>query len=164
MVKVLFVCLGNICRSPASEGIFHAMVTKAGLSDVIDIDSAGTGAWHVGDPPDPRGQAAAVRRGYDLSGQRARKVTISDFEQFDYIIGMDSSNYADLAAIAPEASRDKIKLFLDFAPNLSIRDVPDPYYGGPEGFENVLDLLEEASKGLLDEIRHRHFESQATSQ
>ena len=113
MVKVLFVCLGNICRSPASEGIFHAMVTKAGLSDVIDIDSAGTGAGHVGDPPDPRGQAAAVRRGYDLSGQRARKVTISDFEQFDYIIGMDSSNFADLAAIAPEASRDKIKLFLD---------------------------------------------------
>ena len=95
MVKVLFVCLGNICRSPASEGIFHAMVTNAGLSDVIDIDSAGTGAWHVGDPPDPRGQAAAVRRGYDLSGQRARKVTISDFEQFDYIIGMDSSNFAD---------------------------------------------------------------------
>ena len=153
MVKVLFVCLGNICRSPASEGIFHAMVTKAGLSDVIDIDSAGTGAWHVGDPPDPRGQAAAVRRGYDLSAQRARKVTISDFEQFDYIIGMDSSNYADLAAIAPAASRDKIKLFLDFAPNLGIRDVPDPYYGGDAGFELVIDILEDACAGLMETLK-----------
>ena len=124
------------------------MVTKAGLSDVIDIDSAGTGAWHVGDPPDPRGQAAAVRRGYDLSGQRARKVTISDFEQFDYIIGMDSSNYADLAAIAPAASRDKIKLFLDFAPNLGIRDVPDPYYEG--GFDRVFDLIHDGCEQLLD--------------
>ena len=133
------------------------MVTKAGLSDVISIDSAGTGAWHVGSPPDPRGQTAAMRRGYDLSGQRARKVAIRDFEQFDYIIGMDSQNYADLTALAPEAARDKIKLFLDFAPHLGYRDVPDPYYGGPQGFDNVLDLVEEASKGLLNDIRRRHF-------
>jgi len=157
LVKVLFVCLGNICRSPTSEGIFRAMVTKAGLSDLISIDSAGTGAWHVGDPPDPRGQAAAMRRGYDLSGQHARKVAIRDFEQFDYIIGMDSQNCADLTALAPEAARDKIKLFLDFVPHLGYRDVPDPYYGGPQGFDNVLDLVEEASKGLLNDIRRRHF-------
>ena len=157
MVKVLFVCLGNICRSPTSEGIFRAMVTNAGLGDLISIDSAGTGAWHEGDPPDPRGQAAAIRRGYDLSDQRARKVAIRDFEQFDYIIGMDSQNCADLTALAPEAACDKIKLFLDFAPHLGHRDVPDPYYGGPQGFDNVLDLVEEASKGLLNDIRRRHF-------
>ena len=157
MVKVLFVCLGNICRSPTSEGIFRAMVTNAGLGDLISIDSAGTGAWHEGEPPDPRGQAAAIRRGYDLSDQRARKVAIRDFEQFDYIIGMDSQNCADLTALAPEAACDKIKLFLDFAPHLGHRDVPDPYYGGPQGFDNVLDLVEEASKGLLNDIRRRHF-------
>ena len=157
MVKVLFVCLGNICRSPTSEGIFRAMVTNAGLADLISIDSAGTGAWHEGEPPDPRGQAAAIRRGYDLSDQRARKVAIRDFEQFDYIIGMDSQNCADLTALAPEAACDKIKLFLDFAPHLGHRDVPDPYYGGPQGFDNVLDLVEEASKGLLNDIRRRHF-------
>ena len=157
MVRVLFVCLGNICRSPASEGVFRTVVTNAGLDSVISIDSAGTGDWHVGDPPDPRGQAAALKRGYDLSDQRARKVTIRDFKQFDYIIGMDSSNCADLAAIAPEAARDKIKLFLNYAPHLGRRDVPDPYYGGLEGFENVLDMLEEASKGLLREIQKRHF-------
>ena len=157
MVKVLFVCLGNICRSPTSEGIFRAMVTNAGLADLISIDSAGTGAWHEGEPPDPRGQAAAIRRGYDLSGLRARKVTIRDFDQFDYIIGMDSSNCADLAAMASQAARDKIKLFSDFAPHLSGRDVPDPYYGGLKGFDKVLDMVEEASKGLLDDIRQRHF-------
>ena len=133
------------------------MVTNAGLGDLISIDSAGTGAWHEGDPPDPRGQAAAIRRGYDLSDQRARKVAIRDFEQFDYIIGMDSQNCADLTALAPEAACDKIKLFLDFAPHLRYRDVPDPYYGGPQGFDNVLDLVEEASKGLLSDIRRRHF-------
>ena len=133
------------------------MVTNAGLADLISIDSAGTGAWHEGEPPDPRGQAAAIRRGYDLSDQRARKVAIRDFEQFDYIIGMDSQNCADLTALAPEAACDKIKLFLDFAPHLGHRDVPDPYYGGPQGFDNVLDLVEEASKGLLNDIRRRHF-------
>ncbi len=133
------------------------MVTNAGLADLISIDSAGTGAWHEGAPPDPRGQAAAIRRGYDLSDQRARKVAIRDFEQFDYIIGMDSQNCADLTALAPEAACDKIKLFLDFAPHLGHRDVPDPYYGGPQGFDNVLDLVEEASKGLLNDIRRRHF-------
>ena len=157
MVKVLFVCLGNICRSPTSEGIFRAMVINAGLGDLIRIDSAGTGAWHEGEPPDPRGQAAAIKRGYDLSDQRARKVTIRDFEEFDYIIGMDSQNCCDLTALAPTTAHDKIKLFLDFAPHLGHRDVPDPYYGGPKGFDNVLDLVEEASKGLLEEILQRHF-------
>ena len=157
MIRVLFVCLGNICRSPASEGVFRNIVANAGLDDVIGVDSAGMGGWHVGDPPDSRGQAAAVKRGYNLSGQRARQVTISDFADFDYIIGMDRSNCAELTAMAPKKARDKIKLFLDFAPQFGLQDVPDPYYGGPEGFETVLDLVEEASKGLLGDIEKQHF-------
>ena len=157
MVRVLFVCLGNICRSPTSEGVFRNMVSNVGLDNVISIDSAGTGAWHVGAPPDSRGQSAAIKRGYDLSDQRARKVNMSDFEQFDYIIGMDRSNCAALVAIAPEETHDKIKLFLDFAPQFGLKDVPDPYYGGLKGFENVLDLVEEASKGLLGHIKKQHF-------
>ncbi len=156
MIRVLFVCLGNICRSPASEGVFRNMVSNAGLDDFISVDSAGMGGWHVGESPDPRGQAAAIKRGYNLSDQRARQVTICDFVEFDYIIGMDRSNCAQLVAMAPKKTRDKIKLFLDFAPKFGLQDVPDPYYGGPKGFETVLDLVEEASKGLLDNIKKQH--------
>lgn len=157
MVKVLFVCLGNICRSPTAEGVFRAKVERAGLAGAISVDSAGTGAWHVGEPPDRRGQGAAGRRGYDLSAQRARKVHGTDFELFDYIIAMDRANLADLSAMAPAAALGKISLFLAFAPHLGRHEVPDPYYGGPDGFDEVLDLVEAAADGLLDDIRARHL-------
>jgi protein-tyrosine phosphatase len=157
LVKVLFVCLGNICRSPTAEGVFRAIVDEAGLGDLVKIDSAGTSGWHIGDPPDERGQRAALTRGYDLSQQRARKVGPRDFETFDYIIGMDSRNVADLSAMAPAGTRDKVSLFLAFAPETGEREIPDPYYGGPDGFDQVLDLVEAASRGLLADIRARHL-------
>jgi protein-tyrosine phosphatase len=157
LVKVLFVCLGNICRSPTAEGVFRAIVDEAGLGDLVNIDSAGTSGWHIGDPPDERGQRAALTRGYDLSQQRARKVGPRDFETFDYIIGMDSRNVADLSAMAPAGTRDKVSLFLAFAPETGEREIPDPYYGGPDGFDQVLDLVEAASRGLLADIRARHL-------
>lgn len=157
MVKVLFVCLGNICRSPTAEGVFRAIVDEAGLSDLVSIDSAGTSGWHIGDPPDERGQRAALTRGYDLSQQRARKVGPRDFDTFDYIIGMDSRNVADLSAMAPAGTRDKVSLFLAFAPETGEREIPDPYYGGSDGFDQVLDLVEAASRGLLADIRARHL-------
>ena len=157
MVKVLFVCLGNICRSPAAEGVFRTVVADAGLSEAISVDSAGTSNWHVGEPPDQRGQDAAAKRGYDLSAQRGRQVAGGDFDRFDYIIGMDQSNIANLSALAPVGTGDKIALSLEFAPQLNQREVPDPYYGGPGGFDDVLDMIEAASKGLLDDIRARHL-------
>ncbi|MEK9725874.1 MAG: low molecular weight protein-tyrosine-phosphatase [Rhodospirillaceae bacterium] len=157
LVRVLFVCLGNICRSPTAEGVFRGLVAEAGLSDRIEIDSAGTGAWHVGDPPDPRAQAAAKARGYDLSAQRARKVSDTDFDGFDYVIGMDRRNHADLSMAAGQAHRGKIRLFLEFAPELGETEVPDPYYGGGDGFDHVLDLVEAASRGLLADIRRNHL-------
>jgi len=157
LVKVLFVCLGNICRSPTAEGVFRAIVADAGLTEAISVDSAGTSGWHIGDPPDERGQRAALTRGYDLSAQRARKVSDRDFETFDYIVGMDSRNYADLSSMAPADARDKVSLFLSFAPETGEREIPDPYYGGPDGFDQVLDLVEAASRGLLEDIRAKHL-------
>ena len=157
MVNILFVCLGNICRSPTAQGVFSALVDNQGLGDRIHIDSAGTGAWHSGDPPDLRAQAAAEGRGYDLSSQRARKVEISDFRHFDYIIAMDRQNYGDLSVLAPPDTRSRIKLFMTFAPNLKVEDVPDPYYGEADGFDQVLDLIEAASRGLLQDIRSYHL-------
>ena len=159
MINVLFVCLGNICRSPTAEGVFTALVEKEGLSQSIHIDSAGTGAWHTGSPPDDRAQAAATARGYDLSLQRARKIIDTDFHIFHYIVAMDRNNYTDLSHIAPPETRSKIQLFLTFAPNLSVAEVPDPYYGGPDGFARVLDLIESASRGLLRDIRRQHLDN-----
>ena len=155
MVKVLFVCLGNICRSPTAEGVFTSLIHREGLSDVVSIDSAGTGAWHVGDQPDRRAQAAAKTRGYDLSTQRARQIKAPDFLDFDYVIAMDSQNHSDLSMMAPTSSQDRIRMFLSFAAEKGIRDVPDPYYGGADGFDHVLDLVEAASLGLLQDIRNR---------
>ena len=155
MVKVLFVCLGNICRSPTAEGVFTALIHREGLSDVVSIDSAGTGAWHVGDQPDRRAQEAAKTRGYDLSAQRARQIKKTDFWDFDYIIAMYSQNHSDLSMIAPTSAQDRIRMFLSFAAEKGIRDVPDPYYGGADGFDHVLDLVEAASLGLLRDIRKR---------
>ena len=156
MVKVLFVCLGNICRSPTAEGVFTALIDREGLTDLVIVDSAGTGDWHVGDQPDRRAQAAAKARGYDLSMQRARQIKEMDFWDFDYVIAMDSQNHSDLSMMAPTNAQDRIRMFLSFAPKEGITDVPDPYYGGANGFDHVLDLVEAASLGLLQEIRKRH--------
>ena len=150
MSSVLFVCLGNICRSPTAHGVFSAQVAEAGLAGRIAIDSAGTGAWHVGEPPDGRATAAALQRGYDLSGLRARQVDPADFERFHYILAMDRSNLSHLEAMRPAGYRGHLGLFLDFHPRPPTREVPDPYYGGDRGFEEVLDLVERAGRGLLE--------------
>lgn len=153
IVNVLFVCMGNICRSPTAHGVFRAMVRDQGLEEVIVVDSAGTHAYHVGNPPDPRSAQAARTRGYDLDDLRARRVGAMDFQRFDYVLAMDSDNYMSLRALCPPEALDRLSMFLDFAPELDRVDVPDPYYGGPRGFEEVLDLVEAASRGLLDHIR-----------
>ena len=152
MVKVLFVCLGNICRSPTAEGVFSNLVRQAGLSDKIKIDSAGTGAWHVNQAPDQRSQDAALKRGIDLSAQRARKISTDDFNNFDYLVAMDRSNVSDLKKICPPDLLSRISLFLEFAPELERQEVPDPYQGGDEGFELVLNLIEVAAQGLFSHI------------
>lgn len=156
MVRVLFVCLGNICRSPTAEGVFRHVVERAGLKDRIEIDSAGTHAYHIGDPPDLRSQEAARRRGIDLSSLRGRKASAEDIERFDYILAMDAENLANLRAICPAGLDEKVRLFLEFAPNRPEREVPDPYFGGESGFERVLDMIEEAAHGLLAHVRQRH--------
>ena len=156
MVRVLFVCLGNICRSPTAEGVFRHVVTRAGLIESIEIDSAGTHAYHIGEPPDARAQETARRRGIDLSGLRGRKATRVDIERFDYILAMDEENYQNLVAISPPGLEHKIRLFLEFAPDRPEREVPDPYFGGSGGFERVLDMIEEASEGFLAHLRERH--------
>ncbi|KAF0225906.1 MAG: Low molecular weight [Rhodospirillaceae bacterium] len=155
MIKVLFVCTGNICRSPTAEGVFRALVESHGLSDHIMVDSAGTHAYHVGEPPDSRSTAAARKRGIDLSGQRARKVRGADFDDFDLVLAMDRSHQQSLVQLCPKAWEDKVRLFLSFAPELGLRDVPDPYYGAGDGFERVLDMIEAGSRGLLDHVRTR---------
>ena len=153
MMRVLFVCTGNICRSPTAEGVFMRMVQDAGLSASIRIDSAGTHDYHVGHPPDPRSVAAAGRRGYDLAALRARQFERSDFERFDLILAMDESHRIHLARLCPPAHADKLKQMMDYATRLSGADVPDPYYGGAQGFEQVLDMIEDASRGLLAALR-----------
>ncbi len=139
-----------------AHGYFEHLVREAGLADRIMVDSAGTHAYHVGNPPDNRAQQTARRRGVDLSGQRARKALREDFEVFDYILAMDSDNHALLAALSPAGKESKLHLFLEFAPQLAQREVPDPYYGGADGFEQVFDLVEAAAQGLLADIRSRH--------
>ena len=156
-VKVLFVCMGNICRSPTAEGVFREMVMKGKLEGQVESDSAGTHAYHVGEPPDRRAQQTAVGRGLDISDLRARKVMENDFEQFDYILAMDRDNYSILADMCPQGREDRLSLYLDFAPHLAETNVPDPYYGGAKGFEYVFDLVEEAAKGLLEDIRKKHL-------
>ncbi len=157
MTSVLFVCLGNICRSPSAEGVFRAHVEREGLADRIAVDSAGTGDWHIGNPPDARARAAAERRGVDLSGIRARVARPDDFHRFDYVLAMDDDNLADLERMCPSGREDRLALFLDFAPALGQRHVPDPYYGGAAGFERMLDLIEDGSRELLAHIRRTHF-------
>ncbi len=155
-VRVLFVCMGNICRSPTAEGVFRRVVENAGLAHAIHIDSAGTHSYHVGEPPDARARAAAARRGIELDHLRARKALRQDFEQFDYILAMDRDNLHLLRQLDDGQGRAELRLFLDFARRFDTDEVPDPYYGGDQGFEHVLDLIEDASEGLLQHIRERH--------
>nr|WP_246513051.1 low molecular weight protein-tyrosine-phosphatase [Azospirillum picis] len=148
----MFVCTGNICRSPTAEGVFRHLAGRAGLSGLVAAESAGTHAYHVGEPPDPRTQRAALARGIDLSGLRARKVTAGDFARFDHILAMDHGHLEQLRRIAPPGAGAALRLFLDDAPGLAGRSVPDPYYGGPDGFGEVLDLCEAGARGLLDRL------------
>lgn len=153
MVNVLFVCLGNICRSPAAEAIVRAMAAEAGLAERISADSAGTHDYQVGRPPDLRAQAAARRRGIDLSGLRARQVGSGDFFTFDLILAMDRNNLRDLTAVCPASQRHRLGLFLDHAPAAGRRDVPDPYYGDADGFEEMFDLIILGAQALVAELR-----------
>lgn len=155
MVKVLFVCMGNICRSPTAEGVFRKVVSAAGLEHHIEINSAGTHDYHKGKPPDRRAQQAALQRGIDLSLLRAKQVLRADIESHDYILPMDMENFTLLRELCPAGHEYKIRLFLEFAPHLNISEVPDPYYGGQLGFEQVLDMVEAAAHGLLNHIREQ---------
>ena len=156
MIRVLFVCMGNICRSPTAEGVFRHVVEEAGLSMQIEIDSAGTSDFQKGDPPDKRAQQVALRRGYNLSRLKARQVRPQDFHEFDHILAMDMKNLRDLNAIYPDGAKAKVSLMLDYAQKSTLREVPDPYYGGPQGFELVLDLVEDAGRGFLQHLIERN--------
>ena len=152
-MKILFVCLGNICRSPSAEAVLREIAAREAPELRIEVDSAGTAGYHIGEPPDSRSQEAARRRGYDMSPLRARIVEPEDFELFDLILAMDENNLSALRKHAPAAYRERVRLFLEFAPESGMAEVPDPYYGGPTGFEQVLDLVEEAARGLLLHLR-----------
>ena len=153
--RILFVCMGNICRSPSAEGVFLKVLEEQAPELRIEVDSAGTHAYHVGEPPDSRAQRAAQRRGVDLGRQRARLVSTEDFERFDFVLAMDELNRDTLIEQSPPEFHDRIRLFLEFAPHRGRSAVPDPYYGGSNGFEYVLDLVEEAATGLLEHLRGR---------
>jgi protein-tyrosine phosphatase len=153
MVKVLFVCLGNICRSPTAEGVFRKLVQGEKLEYLFEIDSAGTHAYHIGDPPDERAQAACVRRGINITSLRGRQAIAEDIEKFDYVLAMDRENYQDLLDICPPGHESRIRLFMEFAANRPEEEVPDPYFGGVSGFDRVLDMIEDAARGLLEDIR-----------
>lgn len=156
--KVLFVCMGNICRSPTAEGVFRHLLTERRLESFFEVDSAGTHAYHVGEAPDLRAQRAARERGVELKDLRARKVVFGDFDDYDHILAMDGDNLQILEAACPPQHRHKLKLFLDYAPHLKQREVPDPYYGGSQGFERVLDLVEAASAGFVEALGFHHHD------
>ena len=153
MTKVLFVCLGNICRSPTADGIFRHLIAREELDQKIIVDSAGTGDWHIGKAPDSRTVNAARQRGYDLSVLRARQVTAQDFSEFDYVLAMDKSNLMNLQRMKPSSYSGHLGLFLEFGSSGDYHEVPDPYHGGKDDFELVLDLVEDAAQGLLNHIR-----------
>lgn len=155
MIRVLFVCMGNICRSPLAQGVLESRLREEQLLDDVLVDSAGTHAYHSGEAPDRRGIAAARERGIDISGQRARPVRDRDFQEFDLIIAMDEDNRSRLESICPQGHLDKLQMMLDFAPELREREVPDPYYGGEQGFEKVLDMLELCMEALVDVLHEQ---------
>ncbi|MCG5530780.1 low molecular weight phosphotyrosine protein phosphatase [Halorhodospira halochloris] len=154
-IRILLVCMGNICRSPTAEGVLRERLRQAGLQGVVETDSAGTHDYHIGKAPDPRAQDAASQRGIDISDLRARQVERSDFDEFDLILAMDQDNFDLLRADCPPKHADKLGMFLDYAPQRREREVPDPYFGGRQGFELVYDLIEEASEGLVDDLKQR---------
>lgn len=156
-ISVLFVCMGNICRSPTAEAVFRHYVEQAGLAEHFLIDSAGTHDYHIGVQPDLRTQHAAKLRGYDMSALRGRQVAAEDFHRFDYVLAMDMANLAILRSLTPRDSATRAGLFLDYARLHTEREVPDPYYGGAEGFERVLDMVEDAAQGLLLQLRTQHL-------
>ena len=151
-MKVLFVCLGNICRSPTADGVFRKLVSDHGL-DHVEVDSAGTAAWHIGKSPDPRSEEFAHQRGYDLSPLRARQVSEQDFYDFDLLLAMDSENYQNLMDLCPSGFESKVKKLLSYSTLALNQDVPDPYYGGDDGFNRVLDLIEDACTQLLTQVK-----------
>jgi protein-tyrosine phosphatase len=155
-IRVIFTCMGNICRSPLAHGVFESMVAEAGLPDRIEVESSGTHSYHVGNQPVPRSIEVAARHGIDLTSQRARQFIASDLAEFDYILAMDSDNYQGIMAHAKSGEGDNVTLFLQFAPEIKRREVPDPYYGGDRGFDDVYELVKTASRGLLEEIRSKH--------
>lgn len=157
-ISVLFVCMGNICRSPTAEAVFRARVEEAGLAQQILIDSVGTHDYHIGNPPDLRTQQAAKQRGYDMSSLRGRQVEAADFSRFDYVLAMDNANMAILYRLCPKPQRDRLGMFLEYANRHKEREVPDPYYDGEDGFERVLDMVEDAAAGLLLHIRKQHID------
>jgi low molecular weight protein-tyrosine phosphatase len=152
MARILFVCLGNICRSPTAEGVLRSLAAREFPGLALEVDSAGTADYHVGEPPDRRTVAAARRRGYELAGLRARQVLEDDFSRFDYVLAMDRANLEGLERLRPKDASARVSLFLEFAPDASTLEVPDPYYGGVEDFERVLDLCESAARGLLTRL------------
>lgn len=157
MPRILFVCLGNICRSPSAEGVFRRLLAERKPDVAMSVDSAGTADYHIGKSPDPRACAAAAERGIDITTLRARQVAPEDFDRFDYILAMDGSNLADLLRQCPEAHRGKVQRLATYARHHNVEDVPDPYYGEDDGFEYVLDLLEDACEGLLNHVTERNF-------
>jgi len=154
-MRILLVCMGNICRSPSAEGVVRNLIDTNKLGGKVYVDSAGTHAYHAGEPPDPRAQRAALRRGIDLSGLRARRIVPEDFEEFDLILAMDRDNLQDLYSVCPEQHRHKIDLFMRYAHRFDAEEVPDPYYGAEKGFDVVLDMVEDAAQGLLRTLRPR---------
>jgi len=154
-VKVLFVCMGNICRSPTAHGVFQSLVDEQGLGGSIQVDSAGTHSYHTGSPPDLRSQAIAKSRGIDLTGLRARRFVSNDFIEFDYLLGMDRANLADMLALKPDASGAGVKLLLEYSDSFEQQEIPDPYFG-EDGFDLVFDMIDDASRGLLRDIRSQH--------
>jgi len=156
MVNILLVCMGNVCRSPMAAGVLRRMLKETGLADKVRVESAGTHTYHEGAPPDPRSQETAARRGIDLSVVRARRLRIQDLDDFDYLLAMDRENYEYLLALCHQPEHwSKVQLLMDYAMDLPVREVRDPYYGGVEGFEQAMDLLEEASQGLVQYLRRQ---------
>jgi protein-tyrosine phosphatase len=154
-IKVLFVCMGNICRSPTAHGVFQSLVDEQGLGESIQVDSAGTHSYHIGSPPDLRSQATAQSRGIDLTGLHARRFVTTDFSKFDYLLGMDHANLADMLVLKPDETSARVKLMLEYSDRFEQQEVPDPYFGD-DGFDQVFDMIDDAARGLLRDIRSQH--------